>query len=121
MNNDDHISYLWKSSLNISTNTQEKQLSNTLNLLNKNRRQSIIPSSHLPIKVPKSFQMDTEQDNLLNKDCSSIETDKQTQSNVHLMTTTTMNKNNDNNDILPNDMVENNTDRETNEGENNFE
>ncbi|CAF4250971.1 unnamed protein product [Rotaria sordida] len=50
-----------------------------------------------------------------------METDKQTQSNVHLTVTTTMNKNNDNTDILPNDMVENNTHCETNEGENNFE
>ncbi|CAF3808250.1 unnamed protein product [Rotaria sp. Silwood1] len=121
MNNDDHISYLWKSSLNISTNTQEKQLSNSLNLLNKNRRKSIIPSSHLPIKVPKLFQMDIEQDNLLNKDCSSIETEKQTQLNINSFVTTTMNNNTDKKDLLPKDMVENDTDREENETENNFD
>ncbi|CAF1298482.1 unnamed protein product [Rotaria sp. Silwood1] len=121
MNNDDHISYLWKSSLNISTNTQEKQLSNSLNLLNKNRRKSIIPSTHLPIKVPKLFQMDTEQDNLLNKDCSSIETEKPTQSNINSFVTTTMNNNTDKKDLLPKDMVENDADCEENETENNFD
>ncbi|CAF5118353.1 unnamed protein product, partial [Rotaria sp. Silwood1] len=65
--------------------------------------------------------MDIEQDNLLNKDCSSIETEKQTQLNINSFVTTTMNNNTDKKDLLPKDMVENDTDREENETENNFD
>ncbi|CAF1551563.1 unnamed protein product [Rotaria sp. Silwood1] len=121
MNNDDHISYLWKSSLNISTKTQEKQLSNSLHLLNKNRRKSIIPSSHLPVKVPKSFPMDIEQDNSLNKNYSLEETEQQSQPSTNTALTSQSNNNYDNNDLLQMDKSENIIHKEETDDENSFD
>ncbi len=86
-----------------------------MNLLNKNHRKSIIPSSHLPTNSNKLFKMDNEQDNSL------IETEKQTRSNINSTSTTHMNENYDNNDILMSEKIENNINQEENEGENNFD
>ncbi len=86
-----------------------------MNLLNKNHRKSIIPSSHLPTNSNKLFKMDNEQDNSL------IETEKQTRSNINSTSTTHRNENYDNNDILMSEKIENNINQEENEGENNFD
>ncbi|CAF3017808.1 unnamed protein product [Rotaria sp. Silwood2] len=112
MNNDDHIPHLNKSSsynpiyiqntlyLSISA-LKNKQDSNLLNRLNKNRRKSIIPLSHLPTKSYKIFEMDNESDNSLNKNYSLEETEKQFQSNTNTTSTSQTNNNYDNNDLLP--------------------
>ncbi|CAF1356404.1 unnamed protein product [Rotaria sordida] len=132
MNNDDRISHLNNSSSYKPTNIQNisylstsisknKQDSNLSNPLNKNRRKSIIPSSHLPTKLYKLPEMDNESDHSSHQNFSLEETEHQFKLNTNLTTTSQTNNNTDNNDILSNDMVENTTDGETNEGENNFE
>ncbi|CAF4754958.1 unnamed protein product [Rotaria sp. Silwood2] len=90
MNNDDHISHLNISSsykpINkqntsyLSTSTlKNTQDSNLPNRLNKNRRKSIIPLSHLPTKSYKIFEMYNETDNSFNKNYSLEETEQQSQ------------------------------------------
>ncbi|CAF4747816.1 unnamed protein product, partial [Rotaria sp. Silwood2] len=131
MNNDDHISHSNNSSYKpISTqNTpyqststlKNKQDSNLLNPLNKNRRKSIIPLSHLPTKSYKIFKMDNESDNSLSKNYSLEETDKQLQLNTNSTTTSQTKNNYNNNDLLQIEKNENIINKEETDDENSFD
>ncbi|CAF5043241.1 unnamed protein product [Rotaria sp. Silwood1] len=133
MNNDDHISHLNNSSSYKAINKQNtsylstsilknKQDPNLPNRLNKNRRKSIIPLSHLPTKSYKIFEMDNESDNSLNKNYLLEETDKQFQTDTNTTTVTSQTNNNyDNNDLLPIDKNENLINKEIIGDENSFD
>ena len=131
MNDDDHISHLNDSSFDLlntncssrlfTTTLISKQDSNLPNSLNKNRRKSIIPSSHLPTKPYNMLGIDKEVDNSLNKNCSLEQTEKQSQSNTN---TTSTNRNNDsynNTDVITIEKNENLTNKEDIEDERSFD
>src|SRR6478672_8634516 len=101
MNNDEHISHLPKSSLNVSIYVQDEKHFNPSTWSNKNRRKSIIPSTHLPKHLQKLFNMDTEPDDSSKKDDSLKENEDQTQANIKPSSTTQMNMNHNVNDTTP--------------------
>ncbi|CAF3319280.1 unnamed protein product [Rotaria sp. Silwood2] len=132
MNNDDHISHLNISSsykpINkqntsyLSTSTlKNTQDSNLPNRLNKNRRKSIIPLSHLPTKSYKIFEMYNETDNSFNKNYSLEETEQQSQPSTNTTSTSQTNNNYDNNDLLPIEKNENLINKEETDVENSFD
>ena len=120
MNNDDHISGLLKSSLYVPVKSQANRHFDPLNLLDKNRRKSIIPVSHLPTRLHKLSKMDNEQAKPLDKDYLLEETEKSVQLSDSSILATQLNKNYAYNETLPTDNIENNTDKEEHENENSF-
>ncbi|CAF2841609.1 unnamed protein product [Rotaria sp. Silwood2] len=131
MNNDDHISHLNNSSYKpintqntsyqLTSTLKNKQDSNLLNPLNKNRRKSIIPLSHLPTKSYNIFEMDNESDNSLSKNYSLEETEKQSQLSTNTTSINQTNNNYDNNDVLPIEKNENLINKEVIDDENSFD
>ena len=131
MNDDDHISYLNDSSFDLlntncpprlfTTTLIIKQDSNLPNSLNKNRRKSIIPSSHLPTKPCNMFGIDNELDNSLNKNCSSEQAEKQSQSNTNTASKNQTNNNYNNTDVITIEKDENLTNKEDIEDEHSFD
>ena len=131
MNDDDHIPHLNDSSFDLlntncpsrlfTTTLISKQDSNLPNSLNKNRRKSIIPSSHLPTKPYNMFGIDNELDNSLNKNCSSEQVEKQSQSNTNTASTNQTNDNYNNTDVITIEKNENLTNKEDIENEHSFD
>ena len=88
MNSDDHISGLLKSLLYVPVKSQANRHFDLLNLLDKNRRKSIIPVSHLPTRLHKLSKMDNEQAKPLDKDYLLEGTEKSVQhGNSSILTT----------------------------------
>ncbi|CAF4644134.1 unnamed protein product [Rotaria sp. Silwood2] len=132
MNNDDHVLHSAQSSpyalintyitsYSLKSTSKEKPHFNLSIPLNRNRRKSIIPSSHLPTKLPKLFEMDNEKDNSSSKNYSLEETKKQSEHSTDTTSINQTNNNYDNNDLLPIKKNENLINKEETDDENNFD